>query len=228
VKSTTFAAMKIIDVATWERREHFHFFQNRERPQFSITFNLDITDLIERKAQLDAEHGGLRLTDFLYFLVSKTMNAIPEFKTRIVDGNIVEFETVDLAFTHIPKGRKLHANCVLRHADSFGGCIENINAARAEADARPTLTPAGGGGQDMVYVSVIPGISFTAVTNPWGDPRSDTVPRIILGGVFASNGRKHLPVSIEALHSFIDGVHMTRFQAICSDFIKDSRAFFVL
>jgi len=57
-----------------------------------------------------------------------------------------------------------------------------------------------------VYLTCLPDVAFTSVSNPWGNPWEDTVPRITFGAYDKETLR--IPVSIEALHSFVDGRHI--------------------
>lgn len=203
--------MRSIDIETWERREHFFFFQNRLRPQLEITTRVVVTGAVEYRRGLEARERP-RLSDMLYFLAARAANGIAEFRTRLVDRAPVEFSSVRMGFTYRPAGRSLHANCVAAYSESFPEVVRGITAARREADRRPTLTPAGAEGQDMLYLSIIPGVVFSSITNPWGDPWSDSVPRIIFGQlVEPAPGVYEVPVSIEALHSFVDGIHVQKF-----------------
>jgi len=203
--------MRKIDIEAWERKEHFFFFQNRIRPQVEVTALLDVTRLAAYRNALGAGSRP-RLSDMLYFLAARAANGIEEFRQRLVERTPVVFDRVDLAFTYVPKGRRLHANCVAAYSERFGEAAAAIEAARAAADAHPTLTPAGGGGQDMLYFSIVPGLRFSSMSNPWGDPWADSVPRIIFGQVHeVPGGGQAAPVSVEVLHSFIDGRHIEAF-----------------
>jgi hypothetical protein len=63
----------------------------------------------------------------------------------------------------------------------------------------------------LLYFSVLPGLAFSSLSNPWGDPWVDSVPRIIFGKVVETvRGVQEIPVSVEALHSLVDGVHIER------------------
>lgn len=207
--------MRIIDIDKWERKEHFLLFQGRVRPQFSITFNLNIAELFKhRDKQSDSRP---RLTDMLYYVVMRSVNLIPEFKMRIVDMRPVEFDMLNAAFTYVPKNRSVHANCIAEYDDDFYVFTKNIDFARMHADQEPTLFPQGGDSQALVYISCINTINFSSVTNPWGDPWIDTVPRIIFG---KANDRSEISLCIEVLHSFIDGIHISQFVEMFYESIK--------
>ena len=208
--------MKFLD-DSWERSEHFSFFQSRKNPCFSISFSANVAPLYDLKKQ-----HGFRFTDCLYFAAMLAVNGVAGFRQRIVDLRPVEFESVDAAFTYIPKGRSLHCNCVATFDHKFSVFSSNINAARASADQKPTLCPEGGDAQSLIYFSSLPDIPILSVTNPWGDPWVDSVPRILFGKMDSGN----ITVSIEALHSFIDGIHLAEFYKLFSQILESPQEYF--
>ena len=209
--------MKFLD-DSWERNEHFNFFQSRKNPCFSVSFSANVARLYEVKKQ-----NGFRLTDCIYFAAMLAVNGVAGFRQRIVNLRPVEFESIDAAFTYIPKGRSLHCNCVAKFDYKFSVFSNNISAARANADVNPTLCPEGGDVQSLIYFSSLPDIPILSVTNPWGDPWVDSVPRFLFGK-FDPSG--NLTVSIEALHSFIDGVHLAEFYKLFTQILDSPQQYF--
>ena len=151
------------------------------------------------------------------------VNGVAGFRQRIVNLRPVEFDSIDAAFTYIPKGRSLHCNCVAKFDYKFSVFSNNISAARANADVNPTLCPEGGDAQSLIYFSSLPDIPILSATNPWGDPWVDSVPRFLFGK-FDPSG--NLTVSIEALHSFIDGVHLAEFYKLFTQIVDSPQQYF--
>ena len=207
--------MKFLD-DSWERSEHFSFFQSRKNPCFSISFSANVAHLYDLKKQ-----HGFRFTDCLYFAAMLAVNGVAGFRQRIVNLRPVEFESVDAAFTYIPKGRSLHCNCVAKFDNKFSVFSSNISTARAGADQKPTLRPEGGDAQSLIYFSCLPDIPILSATNPWGDPWVDSVPRILFGKMDSGN----ITVSIEALHSFIDGIHLAEFYKLFSQILESPQEY---
>lgn len=208
--------MMLIDMDTWPRKEHFAFFQNRRNPCFSITFPVNVRNLLRFRAAQGNEKK--RFTDYVYHAVMTSANAVPEFRMRLVDKKPVIFPVVDAAFTYLPRDRDLHANCISAYDAAFSVFSRNIQAARNAADASPTLAPEGCESQGLIYLTCVSDIPFTAVTNPWDDPWTDSVPRIALGMADPAAGT--MPVSVEALHSFIDGRHVAAFLKCLSGILE--------
>ena len=209
--------MKYLD-DSWERNEHFSFFQSRRNPCFSVSFSANVTTICDFRNQ-----HGFRFTDFIYFAAMLAANGVVGFRQRIVNLRPVEFERIDAAFTYIPKGRALHCNCVATFNNKFSVFSSNISAARAIADQNPTLCPAGGDVQSLIYFSSVPDIPILSATNPWGDPWMDSVPRFLFGKMDCSG---NITVSIEALHSFIDGIHLTEFYKLFTKIIDSPQEYF--
>ena len=208
--------MKYLD-DSWERNEHFSFFQSRKNPCFSVSFSANVTHLYALKQQ-----NSFRFTDCIYFASMLAVNGVAGFRQRIVNLRPVEFESIDAAFTYIPKGRSLHCNCVAKFDNQFSIFSSNISAARAIADQNPTLCPAGGDAQSLIYFSSVPEIPILSATNPWGDPWVDSVPRFLFGKMDCSG---NITVSIEALHSFIDGIHLTEFYKLFTKIIDSPQEY---
>ena len=150
------------------------------------------------------------------------VNGVAGFRQRIVNLRPVEFERIDAAFTYIPKGRTLHCNCVAKFDTKFSVFSANISAARTLADQHPTLCPEGGDAQSLIYFSCLPEIPILSATNPWGDPWVDSVPRFLFGKM--DSGK--ITVAIEALHSFIDGVHLAEFYNLFSQILEAPEHYF--
>lgn len=214
--------MKYIDIDSWERKDHFHFFQTRKNPCLSLTCNINIKKLNNFRIELG--HDRPRLTDCLYYTALRCANNIPEFRMRIINLRPVEFSTIHAAFTFIPKSKNLHINCISDFDDNFKIFIDNTEHARKKAETTPTLTPNRSDSQALIYFSTLPNISFTALTNPWGDPWVDTVPRILFGKINAET--YDIPVSIEVLHSFIDGKHIADLLQSMSELLQDKYSIF--
>ena len=209
--------MKYLD-DSWERNEHFNFFQSRKNPCFSVSFSANVAKLCMVKKQ-----HGFRFTDCIYFAAMLAANSVAGFRQRIVNLRPAEFDSIDAAFTYIPRRRALHCNCVAKFDKNFSVFSSNITAARTVADQAPTLYPEGGDAQSLIYFSCVPDIPILSATNPWGDPWVDSVPRFLFGKIDSSG---NITVSIEALHSFIDGIHLAEFYRLFTQLLESPHEYF--
>jgi chloramphenicol O-acetyltransferase type A len=193
---------RVIDRATWTRRDHFEFFKDFEHPHFDITAPLDVTRTVEYAQVNDQSFFKLVL-----FLSMKVVHSIPEFRTRIEGGEVVEFERVDVAPTYMPKNRPgLYSNMVVAYDPDYARFVAHADAAMAEQDRQPTMI--GSGDRiDVIYASCIPWVSFTSLTNPVYSVRSDSVPRIAWGKYTEEQGVLKMPYTIQLHHGLADAYH---------------------
>ncbi len=218
---TTESKITFLDMEKWERAEHFNFFQSMRNSQYGFTVQQDVTELLAYRKNQNTKSDKLRFSDMLYYLATLAGNKIPELRTRIVEGKPAIYDVIHPAFTYIPKGRNLHANCLCRLGRDFKETSANIDSARQSADENPLLTPAGGEQPNLFYFSVVNGISFTSASNPWGDCNVDSVPRILFGHITENeSGRKFMPVTAEALHGLMDGKHFGDFFKIFDEMCR--------
>ncbi|MHC1712306.1 MAG: CatA-like O-acetyltransferase [Solidesulfovibrio sp.] len=210
--------MKRIEVSQWDRRDHFEFFQERRNPCLCISSGVNVENLTQYR-----QGNPVRFTDCVYYAAMLAANAVKELRYRLVNRSPVEFSRVNAAFTYVPSGRELHSNCVASFDKVFSIFQENIQCSRNAADINPTLTPEGGESQGLVYMTCLPTVFFTSLTNPWGDPWVDTVPRVAFGKV---NDEKMMPISVEALHSFVDGKHVGEFLESVQEIVANPQYYF--
>ena len=86
--------MKIIDIETWNRKEHFEFFSKMTSPYFGITTEVDCT-----KAYINAKENG---HSFFAHYLHKSMiaaNSVEELRLRIIDRQVVLFERINAGAT---------------------------------------------------------------------------------------------------------------------------------
>ena len=86
--------MKKIVFDNPHRKKHFEFFNGMNHPHFNLTANVDITEFLKK---VNAENVPTNIS--LVHALSKTANAIKEFRWRIREQEVVEHSTVHPSFT---------------------------------------------------------------------------------------------------------------------------------
>ena len=82
-------------------------------------------------------------------------------------------------------------------------------AEQERVKAAPTLED-GEDGESLFFVSCVPWLSYTALTQPTPTP-ADSNPRITWGRWHRQEGRTLLPMTLLANHALVDGIHIARF-----------------
>ena len=86
--------MRIIDVNSWKRKEHFNFFSKMASPYLGIVTEVDCTDCYAYAK----ERGHSFFATYLHKSMI-AVNAVEELKYRLVDDKIVVFDTIHAGST---------------------------------------------------------------------------------------------------------------------------------
>jgi chloramphenicol O-acetyltransferase type A len=200
-----------VDIETWPRKATYEFFRDYEDPFFNFTGNLDVTSVY----RFCKDSGlGFSLTTLYYSLVAA--NEIREFRIRMMDGRLVEFDRIHATQT-ILNDDETFSFAYYEMKDS----VFEFERAGREATAKYKKLKTfdvESDRLDMIYYSVIPWVSFTSFKHAGRHDRTQTVPRIVFGKTFDSREQKLMPLSVEANHAIMDGFHVgkffTRFQEL--------------
>ena len=85
---------RYIDMDTYNRKQHFSYFNKLAYPYVGVTVQLDISKFL---GCIKAE--GLPFFLTFCYCVSKAANAVPEFRQRIMDGRIIEYDRCKTSHT---------------------------------------------------------------------------------------------------------------------------------
>ncbi len=196
--------MKFVDIENWNRKPTFEFFKDYEDPFFNMTAHLDATRLYRfcKKNNL-----SFALTNLFYSL--QTANEIREFRFRLMNEKVIEFE-------------KIHATQTLLNDDeTFSFCyfeneetvFEFNKAGKISLEEYKKLKTFDVESErlDLIYYSVIPWISFTSFKHATRIDNRQTVPRMVFGKLFNDGEKKKLPHSVEVHHALCDGLHVGKY-----------------
>lgn len=194
-----------LDLETWNRKEHFEFFNKMQEPFFGITTNIDCT-----LAHLKAKR--LSISFFTYYL-HKTLiavNQIENFRYRIIDNEVYVFDSVNASAT------------ILRDDKTFGfsfmefnkNIIEFANATKQEIErVRNTkrLFTRDFPLINLIHFSTLPWVNFTSFSHARSFDFSDSCPKITFGKMIDIDGKKTMSMSVHVHHGLADGYHVGEF-----------------
>ena len=145
----------------------------------------------------------------IVYVLARASNAIPEFRQRIRAGKVVEHEIVHPSTT-IPTGEDLFTFCPFDYIEDFTEFAAKATERIAFVQEHPNLADEPGK-DDVLYMTAIPWVSFTAFMHPMLVERADSVPRFAWGKFFEEGERLKMPLSVQAHHGLVDGIHIGRF-----------------
>lgn len=198
--------MRTIDINSWKRREHFSFFSKMASPFFGLVTEVDCTRCYE-----SAKASGI---SFFASYLHKSMvavNAVEELRYRIVDDKVVEYATI-------------HAGATIGREDgTFGFVFVNFSYdfddfnAELQKEIEDVKNTSGlrlnndDLKKNLIRHSTIPWNSFSGLLHPTNFDQKESVPKITFGKFVIREGRKMLPVSVEAHHGLVDGLHLAKY-----------------
>lgn len=193
-----------LNLATWNRKEHFLFFKQMEEPFFGITTTIDCTNAYDKAKELN-------ISFFTYYL-HKTLvaaNAIENFRYRIIDDEIYIFDTIEASAT------------ILREDKTFGFSLieysNNINdfAEITKTEIARIQTTTGLFTRDfqenLIHFSALPWLNFTSFSHARSFTWPDSCPKISFGKIMEENGKKTMSMSVHVHHGLMDGYHVSQF-----------------
>lgn len=196
--------MELVDLEDWPRKAHFQFFSGLAFPFYNVTSTLDVTGF--------CPWVKARRLSFYYSLIYATMsvmNDLPDYLYKIRGRQVVKHDHLDPSF--VVMDRDTHLLKIL--TVPFDGTIEEFCArcVRQEAEQKVPFPPAESEARDdLVYISCLPWMSFTSLTNEMDTNPDDSIPRVTWGKFEEREGRLLLPYAVQLNHRLLDGWHLSQ------------------
>ena len=197
---------KPIDTSSWKRKPYFDHYFNQIRCTYSITVNIDITNVLSFK-----DRNKVKLYPLLIYVISKAVNKYEEFRTAINDrGEIGVWETLSPCYTVFHKDSESFSNIWTEWNDDLNLFLSNFEQDSKRfgqidrIDAKPN-TPA-----NVFPISSLPWTTFTGFNlNIFADG-TYLLPIFTYGKYFKDGNRYLIPLSIQVHHAVCDGFHVSR------------------
>ncbi len=194
---------KIIDLESYKRKDHYNYFKDIGYPYVGLTVNVDITEFMDNLKKT----GNPFYLSFVYQVVAAA-NAVPEFRRRIENAQIVEYDYC-------------LASCViLKDDDTFGyltlDCNQPFDEFLNEGKTQIEVAKKTGNIEDgenvgsLYFLSCVPWVTFTSIIQAVPLP-ADSNPRITWGKYFEQDGKILIPLSVLVHHALVDGFQISQF-----------------
>jgi len=151
--------MRKINLETWPRLEHFKIFTTWDYPHFNMCANVDLTAFYPFVKQ-----RGVSFTVAVVYLLARAANAIPEFRYRIREDDVVEHDLVHPSTTFLTDN-DLFTFCHLEYEEDFASFAAGAAERIAYTKEKPTLKD-NPERDDQLYMTAIPWVSFTSFMHP--------------------------------------------------------------
>jgi chloramphenicol O-acetyltransferase type A len=193
-----------IDLATWNRKEHFEFFSTFEEPFFGITTPIDMTIAYEKAK-------AMQIPFFVYYLhkTIAAVNQVENFRYRIEGKEVMLYDEIDASATIMREDKTFGFSFMKFHSN-----IDEFTKIAETEIERIQVTPGLFTREfptNIIHFSAIPWINFTSLTHSRSYTLTDSCPKVSWGKLIDENGKKTMSVAVMAHHGLVDGYHMGLF-----------------
>ncbi len=191
---------QLIDMNSWGRKEYYEHYLKEVVCTYSLTVNLDVTNL-----------DGRRLYPAMLWLLTDTVNEMPEFRTSLSEKGVGIYDTMNPAYTIFNKENENFSAIWTTFQPDYQVFLKAYEEDVRLYSSSTRLSPKSGRPANTFDVSMLPWTTFTAFNlNIFGDGRY-LLPIFTLGKKYDDRGQTLLPLAIQAHHAVCDGFHVSRF-----------------
>jgi chloramphenicol O-acetyltransferase type A len=193
-------AFHLIDIDSWPRKEFYEHFINEVVCSYSLTVNLDITAL-----------KGERLYPAMIWLLTKTVNEMPEFRTSLTEEGLGIYDSMHPMYTVFNKENKNFSGIWSYFSEEYAEFLRSYDADVREYSKSTRYAPKEGTPPNSFNISMAPWTTFTSFNINVYDEGKFLLPIFTMGKHFEQDGKRLLPLAIQAHHAVCDGYHIGLF-----------------
>ena len=193
-------AFHLIDIDSWPRKEFYEHFINEVVCSYSLTVNLDITAL-----------KGERLYPAMIWLLTKTVNEMPEFRTSLTEEGLGIYDSMHPMYTVFNKENKNFSGIWSYFSEEYVEFLRSYDADAREFSKSTRYAPKEGTPPNSFNISMAPWTTFTSFNINVYDEGKFLLPIFTMGKHFEQDGKRLLPLAIQAHHAVCDGYHIGLF-----------------
>ena len=191
---------ELLDIDKWERREYYEHYTNEGACSYSMTVNIDISNLRNSK-----------LYPAMLWLLTTTVNEFPEFRTALTEKGLGIFDTMLPTYTIFNKNKKNFSAIWSEYSEDYDAFLADYNDDVEKYKNSIELAPKKNRPANTFDVSMIPWVTFSSFNINTFNSDKYFLPIFTIGKYFEQDGKRLLPLSIQAHHAVCDGYHVSMF-----------------
>ena len=195
----------LLDLDSWNRKEHFQFFNQFEEPFFGICVDVDCTFAYRNSKSIGTSF-------FIYYLFHslRTVNEVKAFRYRIdADNNVRVYDRIDASPT-IDRADGTFGFSYMDYNPDFEQFSAQAKKMVEEVKASSGLMPSDSG-DNVVHYSTLPWVKFTSLSHARHYKTKDSCPKISFGKMSEKEDKWIMPMSIHANHALVDGAQVAEY-----------------
>jgi chloramphenicol O-acetyltransferase type A len=184
----------------YPRRAHLEFFRRNPSPFYSVSFELEATQVLAR-----ARAVGASTYAALVWAYHRALLGIDAFRTRLQGEEVVLYDSLRIGMT-VPAPERTFSFAPMAWEDDAPAFLERAAATMARASAAIDLS--GGAAPDFAYYTALPKVPFSSFTHvALADPTAGQ-PGTAFGRFEDRGGRTFVPVGLLVNHLYVDGADL--------------------
>ncbi|MCH3972978.1 MAG: chloramphenicol acetyltransferase [Oscillospiraceae bacterium] len=197
-----------IDLQSWPRGQMFYYFSKMAPTGYSITVNVDVTELREF-----TKERGIKFFPAYLWLVTRNLNRQVEFKVTEKDGQLGYYDTLTPLYASFHEDDHTFSLMWTEYSDSFSDFYQAYLANQERfGDVHGVLSqPQTPPPANAYTVSCIPWVSFEHFAVQSYENKPYYFPSVEAGKFFMEGNRTYMPLSLTCHHAATDGYHIKTF-----------------
>lgn len=198
--------MTILDINTWNRKQHFEHFKSLKDPFFGVTIPFNVS----KAYQSSKTHKRSFFTTYLHACMT-AINDVENFKYRILNGDVVKYNTIHASPTLLRDDNTFGFSFVEYNEDLQQFSL-NLNAEKERVKATTNLFPPKNE-INCVHCSALPWTDFSGHKEPVSGIE-DSIPKLAFGKTKIVDNNMIMNVAINVNHALVDGYHVGLFSEL--------------
>lgn len=195
--------MKLININTWNRKQHYEHFVAMSDPYFALVIPFNVTKAYAHAKEKKISFFAKYLHDCM-----RAVNAVENLKYRIENNTVFEYDIIHASATLMRKDNTFGFSFIEFDYD-FDRFNDNIESEKTRIQNTRDLYPAKNG-LNCIHCSAMPWLSFTGHKEPVSGIL-DSVPKIGFAKMDNKGDELTMNISISVNHALVDGYHLGLF-----------------
>ena len=184
------------------RQSHLDHFGAYDLPVVNVTAECCCGDFVAL-----AKARGWPPFALLLYGIARASLAVEPFRYRLADGEAQRVERLMVGYTVIGVGGNLNFSS-FPFDDDWAVFLDRYLADRETARSALTLRAAPLASRDYIFVTCLPWLRFTSIQHPIANQADTSIPSIAVGRFDLAEGKVTFPMSVQAHHGLVDGLHI--------------------
>ena len=194
----------MIDLNSWNRKEHFELFRKYDVPFWSVSANVDANVAYRWSKEHKKTFAAI-----YHWAATKAVNEIEALRIRIENDLPVLFDTIHVSTT-IARPDGTFGFSFTKFDPDFERFYEAFRTETKRVQAESGLKSPYSD-IDVIYCTVLRNIRFTSMEHAHGLGDGGAIPYLAFGETFIQDGKRLLPTALRVHHSLVDGQHVAQF-----------------